>query len=169
MDDFDDLKEKYKYLKIKREIAKTYKEIGDIFERNGEKFDPNDSEQLIKERPQKPDFPFLIFLAALVKDFIDVPGNISLVGSIPAWFLSWLTAIMLFCWGLGKLSGGWWKKRLIAKFWRRYCFTFIIELIPFINFIPSNVIFTLMTYNSEKKIVKLFDLALQKLKKAGIK
>lgn len=64
-------------------------------------------------------------------------------------------------WCKGRISGGFWKKKAIGWLWKRYLATFIIELIPFFNIIPTNVIFVLMAHYKEKKMVKLFNAALE--------
>jgi len=164
--DYDDLRKKYKYLKTAREARKTLGEIKDIFKDNRETFDDADVDNLLSSPPEKPSFPIFILTAALIKDVIDVV-DITGVGAIVTTVFSLILAVILFVWCLGKLSGGWWKRALIRWLWTVVIIAIFIEMIPVVKMIPANTIFILMAYYKEKKIVKLLNLALEKMHKAG--
>ena len=91
-----------------------------------------------------------------------------MVGIIFTKILSFIFLIILFLWCHNKISGKWWKKRMIGWIWKRYIAVVILELMPFFVIIPANVILILMAHHKEKKVVKLFDLLLEELNKAGV-
>lgn len=107
---------------------------------------------------KKPDFPFMILLAAILKDILDV-ASIGFLG----FFTNIILGLVIFFWILGKSS--FLRKRMTRWFIRRYVATFIVESVPFINFLPITTILILLTYNREKKIVQLFHKELERLYK----
>lgn len=115
-----------------------------------------------------PPFPTLIFMAAVFKDFLDIPGEFGIITIILTTFLSIILSVVFFVWAMGKISGGFWKKRLIRWLWIRYVAMFVIEIIPFFKIVPTFTIFILMVYYKEKKIVILFNKFLEELHSAGI-
>jgi hypothetical protein len=121
------------------------------------------------EKTPLPPFPYFIFTIAVLKDIVDVIATITVVGIVLSMALSFLFALILFMWTMGKMSGGWWKKKLINYILVRYGITIIIEFIPGVNIIPTTTIFILMAHYRETKIVKLMNLALEKMHSAGIK
>jgi hypothetical protein len=153
------------YSKRSRDVLKKVKEI---FNDNGVKFQKGDEINIITKPTQKPDFPYLIILTAIIKDIIDFPAEISVIGIILTTFLSIVLSIILFFWVLGKASGGWWKRRIIGWIWLRYFTITILEFIPFLKMIPAATIFILMVHNKENKIVKLANLALEEFRGAGM-
>jgi len=124
------------------------------------KTDLNANTRLKKSRPQKkPQFPLLIFLVALFKDIIDVPGEISIVGMIITAITSFLLAAILFCWSLLKAQTSGLNKNLsndnFTKYiWQKYVLLTLVELIPFVKIIPGAITFVLMVYNKEMKNYK---------------
>ena len=150
-----------------REALKTIKEIGDIFRDNGESFEKESLKGLDKNIPEKPGFPFIIFSIAILKDAIDVL-DITIGGVILTTVLSVLCVVIMFIWCWGKIGGGIWKKALIRWILWGIVFVFFVEMVPFIKIMPANSIFILMAYFKEKKIVRLFTLALEKMHKANI-
>ncbi len=48
-------------------------------------------------------------------------------------------------------------------------FTLGVEFIPIVKIIPANTIFILLAHYREKKIVKLFNLALEEMRSGGLK
>jgi hypothetical protein len=97
-----------------------------------------DIEEVKINPPERPEFPFLIFMLALFKDIADwvtlgIGGTIINIIAVP----------IMFFYLSGKV--GFVKKRLYKK----YVFTMILEFIPFINFIPQNTIFVVRGYLSE--------------------
>lgn len=151
-----------------REVGRIIYKVRKIFKDKGENFEDSDAKQLIAEPAEEPDFPIVIFLAAIIKDFLDIPFELSIVGIILTTALSFVLSAVLFVWTLGKMSGGWWKKRIIKWLWIRYVAVFIIEFIPFFKIVPTATIFIYMAYRRETKIVKLFNLALEEFRRAGI-
>ena len=147
----------------------TYAKIAELFQSKGEEFENEDVEKLqTGDIPEMPSFPFLILLAGISKDAFDV-ADLTGVGVIATFFL-WivLTATLTF-WTWGKISGGWWKKRIIKWMWTRLILCVTIEMIPFLHmFVPANTIYILMAHYKEKKIVILFNEALEILHKSGI-
>lgn len=153
---------------VARVISRTLADIGEMFASKGEKFEDEDVEKLTKEDPKPaPHFPMMIVSAAIIKDILDVPADLSLIGVVVAFLLSIAMSMILTIWTFNKISGGWWKKALIRWLWMLFFGTMVIEFIPFVQMIPANTIFVLMAHYKEKKIVKLFDAALEKLHASG--
>jgi len=151
-----------------REIKRIVGKVQEIFQDKGETFEDGDEKLLVAEPAEEPDFPQIIFMAAVMKDLLDIPLELSIIGIILTTMLSFVLSIVLFIWVLGKLSGGWWKKRIIRWLWIRYVAVIILEFFPFFKIVPATTIFIYMAYKREKKIVKLFNLALEELHNAGI-
>ena len=152
-----------------RRLTDAVGEIKDFFEESKETFTDEDAKMVMSAPPKLSDFPTFIFFVSLVKDILDIPLELSVIGIIVTTLLSAIIYVILFFWSLGKLSGGWWKKRLIKKLWRRFIICGVIEFllpVPWIKMIPANVIFTLMTHYSETKLVKMLNLALEKIRAA---
>lgn len=152
-------------------IEGVFERIREIFKNQNENLENEDEESLLmaEEKAEESSFPLIIVIIALLKDVaIDAPLTFSLIGGILSPIFSLVFTVILFFWVLGKLSGGWWKKKLIRWLWLRYIVAIIIEFIPWINIVPTNTIFILMAHYREKKMVKLFNLALEELRGAGI-
>jgi peptidoglycan biosynthesis protein MviN/MurJ (putative lipid II flippase) len=126
-----------------------------------------DSELLVTDPPVLPNFPIAMFVIAVLKDILDTL-DLTGIGIILTTALSFLMALILFIWFLGKLGGGWWKKRVVSWLWARYVLVMVIECIPLFKIIPATTILILMAHNKEKKIVKLFNAALDELRRAGV-
>lgn len=150
-----------------KKIQNALARIRSIFEKHGEKFAAGDEKKLIASKPSKPKFPAFMLALAAIKDILDIPGDLSVVGIILTTLTSFLIAVTLFIWTWNKISGGWWKTRLIRWLWIRYVATILIEFIPGIKLVPTNTIFIFMAYKKEAKIVKLFNRALEELHAAG--
>lgn len=152
-------------------LKRRYQNIQRIFSEGGETIDDGDVgiiRELKTEKVPLPPFPYFIFSIALLKDIVDVIATITLVGIVLSMALSFLFALILFFWTMGKMSGGWWKKRLINYILVRYGITIAIEFIPGVNIIPTTTIFILMAHYRETKIVKLLNLALEELHSMGV-
>lgn len=148
-----------------------YQNIQRVFSEGGETIDDGDMEIIREMKTEKvplPPFPYFIFSIALLKDIVDVIATITLVGIVLSMALSFLFALILFIWTMGKMSGGWWKKKLINYILVRYSITIAIEFIPGVNIIPTTTIFILMAHYRETKIVKLLNLALEELHSRGV-
>jgi hypothetical protein len=135
--------------------------IAELFASRGEKFDEEDAQMLQEKLPSESGFPYMIVSLVVIKDLLDVVLDATVVLAILAWILSAIIGIILVFWTFGKISGGWWKKGAIQWLWKRFFLMLSVELIPFLNIMPSNVIFVLMAHYKEKKIVKLFNEALE--------
>ncbi|MEK7176962.1 MAG: hypothetical protein AAB719_01540 [Patescibacteria group bacterium] len=159
---------------IERAVGDVMEKSRKIFRKEGETFEDGDAKRLVEDPPQHSDFPFMILVVAMAKDTLDWVGTalaLTIIGII-VWIFVYIVglvlALALFMWCFSKSSGGWWKKKIIRYLWIRYALAMCIELIPGLNLIPANTIFILMVHYREKKIVKLFNLALEEMKKAGI-
>lgn len=151
-----------------REVEGVIGRVREIFRNRGEDFDEGD-ERLLSSAPAKePGFPVIIFTFAVIKDCLDLPLELSVIGILLTTLLSVLLSVILFLWVLGKLSGGWWKKKIIRWLWVRYLAVVVIELFPLFKIVPATTIFILMAHYREKKLVKLFDLALEEFRRAGV-
>ena len=135
--------------------------IAELFASRGEKFEEEEAQMLQEKLPSEPGFPYMIVSLVVIKDLLDIVLDATVILAIIAWVLSALIGIILVFWTFGKISGGWWKKRAIQWLWKRFFVMISIELIPFLNIMPTNVIFVLMAHYKEKKIVKLFNEALE--------
>jgi hypothetical protein len=119
-------------------------------------------------KPAEANFPHMFFLLALLKDTLDIPLELSIIGIVLTTILSFFIAVAIFFWCKGKMSGGWWKKKVIRWLWIRYVAVVILEFIPFFKLIPATTIFVWMVHNKEKEIVKLFNEVLETIKKRGV-
>lgn len=149
-------------------VRKTIEEIHEIFRNEKETFDEENIGNLKHNPPEPVHFPIFIFACALAKDAADVPSTILVVTILISIFLGFVLSFILFLWAFGKMSGGWWKKAIIRWLWIRLGLVALIEMLPVIQLIPANTIFILMVHYKEKKIVRLFNLALEKMHDAGI-
>ncbi len=91
----------------------------------------------------KPDFPFIVFSAAVIKDIADLAS----LGTIGI-FVSIITSPIIFFYTLGKM--GFIKKKL----WRRLTFTVVAEFIPGASFIPFSTFFVLSAHATENKHIE---------------
>ena len=151
-----------------RRVQQNIAEAQRLFSKEGFELAVEDASLVVKDPPRESGFPVVIFLLAIVKDLFDIL-ELTVVGIIITKILSVLFGIVLFFWCLGKLSGGWWKKKLIRYIWKRYIIAMAIEAIPFIAIIPANMIFILMVHNREKKVVKIFNSLLEQLRESGVR
>jgi len=131
-------------------------------------FEGNLEQFLSTDSAPSPGFPLFIITIAILKDCLDAPLDIVIVGAVITTLTSFIMAIILFFWVWGKLSGGWWKKKLIRWLWVRYVMIAILEILPFFKIVPAATIFVLMAHHREKKVVKLFNLALEEIKGAHL-
>ncbi len=92
--------------------------------------------------PEKPEFPFLIFMLAVTKDIVDWVG-LGVAGTI----VNIIVAPIMFLYLRGKV--GYVQKWI----YRKYVFTMILEFIPFINLIPQNAIFVIRAHLKENEQV----------------
>lgn len=134
----------------------------------GGNFDDSEKVLSVTNIPKNPPFPFAILAIAILKDLLDIPATLIILGIPFSMALSFVLALVLFFWILGKIGGGWWKKKVISWLWKRYILTIVIEIIPFFSMIPATTIFVLMAHYHETKTVKLLNLALKKIHNGGI-
>jgi hypothetical protein len=147
------------YFKALRNARRIIKDNRDLF---------NDGDELLvaKKPPITPSFPVIIVGLAILKDFLDVL-DLSIIGIIFTTITSILVSLILAFWTFGRASGGWWKKRLIKWLIKRFIIMLGLELIPFFKIIPATTIFILMAHYREKKMVKIANLILEELHRAG--
>lgn len=130
-----------------------------------EKLDVQDDE-LLATQPKKVElapFPYGIFFLAFIKDVLDAVFTISIFGFIVAVALTPMIAFVLFYWVMGKMNGGWWKKRLIGWMWVRLLIVIGFEILPFFQIIPATTIFVLMVHFRETKLGKAFNAVLERV------
>lgn len=176
--DNDEIFSRYLEKMDSAELQRIYKNIQDIFRGGNGEVSTSDIQGIITlKNPPQVNFPYFIFGISVFKDVLDT-GDILVVGIVFTTAFSFLCSLILFFWTLGKISGGWWKKAGLSflwqkmfttKIWGRLILAMGIEFIPFLKIIPATTIFTFMAYKSETKIVKLINLALEELHRAGVR
>ncbi|TSC66950.1 MAG: hypothetical protein G01um101472_580 [Parcubacteria group bacterium Gr01-1014_72] len=146
---------------MKIEPTGNISELNDIFlKETGQGVTPKDAQALQAEGvPQKPDFPLLLFLAALFKDVLD-GLDLTGVGVVITTILSLIIGAVIFLWLLGKV--GFIQKRILRWAWGRYIGVMLIESIPFLKLIPTTALFVWFAHHKEDKLVKLAFSALEK-------
>ncbi|MBP7811391.1 MAG: hypothetical protein KA054_00945 [Candidatus Moranbacteria bacterium] len=70
--------------------------VRNIFRDQGEDFDEDDKRLLSSEPVQKPGFPIIIFTFAVIKDCLDLPLELSIIGIVLTTLLSLLLSAILF-------------------------------------------------------------------------
>ncbi len=146
----------------KRAIA----DIRAMFQKEGEALSDEDLNELttLNAKPATlPDFPFFIVSLAVLKDIIDF-GDLLIVGIVITTALSFVIAVILFFWVLGKTSGGRWKKKILKKLFVRLGIVITIEFIPFFKILPVTTVFVLLAHYDETKVVKLINSGLERLR-----
>ncbi|PCI27805.1 hypothetical protein COB55_05030 [Candidatus Wolfebacteria bacterium] len=114
-----------------------------------ENISEEDVTEIVYTKPNEPNFPKLIFIAAVMKDFSDVPAGLSKVLIPLNSIVSLILSAIVFFWMLGKL--GFMNKKILRRF-----FLLLLETIPGLNFLPILSIFVFLAHNKEKKVVKIF-------------
>lgn len=153
---------------IRQAIRDTFEEIDAEFHKKGEKFNVEDVDKIKQTVPPLPPFPTIMVSIAVLKDLTDFPSDATLVGIFLATFLGIVVSLILTIWSWKKMGGWWWKKYIISWFWKAFVFEVLIEIFPFLQLIPATTILVLMTHYRELKVVKLLNLALDKMHDAGI-
>lgn len=150
------------------QIEAAFEQIKQLFASKGEELDEEGAAKLLGgSTPPLPSFPILIVALAVTKDFLDMM-SFTLIGLVFVMPFSIGVAIILMFWCLGKIHGGWWKKRMIRWLWMRYVIAILIEFIPFVQFIiPATTIFVLMAHYKETKVVQLMNEGLELLHSGG--
>jgi len=141
------------------------KKVKEIFADKGEEVDDEDIEN-IKEGdiPENPPFPGFILLLALLKDGVDA-GDITIIGVVFTTIFSFITTIILFFWTFNKIKHGYFKKKFLKRTLWLLAGTVLVEWIPLLKIIPTESIYVLLVHFRQKKIVRLFDLALEEIYK----
>jgi ABC-type phosphate/phosphonate transport system permease subunit len=149
--------------------ARVFASIAELYANKGESFGNEEAKQLLGEGkdPKIPSFPVLIFGLAAIKDAVDML-DLTVIGAVVVFFFSVIFAIILGIWTYGKISGGWWKKALIKKILQRYAICITLEMIPFVQLVPTTMVFVLLAHYHETKIAKLFNEALEQLHRGGV-
>jgi len=154
---------------IQDAISAVIESIRQDFSEKGEEFNSSDLENLVTTAPPSmPPFPFFILSLAILKDVLDVLLTPTVVLMIVTFMLGFVIGIILTIWMWDKMSGGWWKKNLLKWIWRRLGLAIAIEIIPVAQLIPASTILVLMAHYKEVKVVRLFNLALEKLHSSGV-
>lgn len=126
----------------------------ELNEIRGEGLSEDDVEALKSGKTQRPNFPFLVFSAAIVKDVADM-ASLGTVGII----ISIITTPIIFFYTLGKM--GFIKKKL----WKKFTLTAAAELLPWVSFIPASSLFVLSAHATEYKQI---DRVLNIIEKASL-
>ena len=141
--------------------------VRELFASKGVEFDPEHAQQILDGKPSSvPSFPILMFSLGLLKDvfdFLDLTG----VGIIVAFVFSIIFFFVFFIWSLGKISGGWWKKKMIAWLWKRAAAAALFEFFPFVQMVPATTLLILLAHYHETKTAKLISMALEQVHAAG--
>jgi hypothetical protein len=146
-------------------IQNILNEVKDEFTEAGETFENEDIDSIDGDLPTQKHFPGMIFSLALIKDIVDYI-SLTGIGLVLTTITSISIAVILFCWILLN-GGGAWKKRVMRMAWTRFVIFACLENIPYINLIPFTSILIWTIHNKEKKLVILFNSALEKFKNAG--
>jgi hypothetical protein len=110
-----------------------------------------------KKRDQ-PSFPFAIMSLALLKDGLDY-AQLTIIGMLITIPMSIVISIVLIYWAWGKTSCRAWKEKIL-----RWLFiSIIIELFPYLNFIPATVILVIIIHYNETKIIRLANVTIDYL------
>lgn len=128
-----------------------YRQLEEIYKYEGiyEQLE-SDLEKLSAEPhpPQKPSFPIVIFIAAIIKDLADAA-----TGGIVSVILSLLLGFILWLWWFNKSS--FIKKKIKKWFVKRVILFLAGDSIPVVSiFVPSSL-FIILWYYREKKIVQI--------------
>lgn len=155
------------------DVRRLYHSVRNILKSGDFRTTDSDVRELSEIKTRKmedPDFPYFILIIAVLKDIVDVVATATLVGVAVSMALSFLFSLILFFWTLNKI-GGWfgYKKKMVGWLLRRCGIVIIIEFIPGLNIIPTTTIFILMAHYRETKVVKLINLALGELQRAGVR
>lgn len=148
------------------QTRRVYKSIQEIFKNGGEDISDDDIDQITIQKPTAPRFPFIILTLAIIKDLLDFPANLLVIGVPVSMMAAFAMNVVLFFWILGKVRFKGFRKRFIRWVLSRAWITALLEMIPFVQIVPVTTIFILMVHFKEKKIVKLFDLALEELRRS---
>lgn len=134
-----------------------------LFDSEAINYEEGDAKLLITNRPVKPDFPFGIFFLAVVKDVLDAL-QLTILLALLVLVITLPILLILAFWFHNKMSGVWWKKKLLAKFWKRFAPAALIESLPLVGLIPATTILVLMAHHSETKFVQMLNGALESLR-----
>jgi hypothetical protein len=143
-------------VRLNEELERLAKE-GDL------SYEADDSKLLLENAPEKPQFPTVMLTLALLKDLFDAV-DATLILIVLTTVLSFVISLVLFLWILGKMGGGWWKRKIIKKLWVKWGIATVIEFIPLGKIIPATTIFVLMVHYDESKIVRVLNGALSRMR-----
>ncbi len=152
-------------------MQEVYARAQELYMNSGEEIEERDLKETVVINMNAPDavhFPFIILSLAVLKDLLDILTTLSIVGIPFSIALSVVITLILFFWTLGKMSGGWWKKKLVRWMLTWLIIAFLGEATPFLQVLPIATIFVLMAHYREKKVVKLFNQVLEELHKAKL-
>lgn len=124
-------------------------------------YEKGDAEKFIANPPDKPIFPVIMLLVGAFKDAIDLAG-ITGIGILVTMPVSFLMAVVLFIYFLGKMNG------IQRWLWKRYVFATIISFVPFLQALPETTLLVFLAYHHENKVVNGITEALQKMSGGGL-
>lgn len=150
----------------RQESIKNRQRVRDILNKHGLE-EESERTSVSVERPKHPSFPTLMFGFAAMKDMLDV-ADLSIIGMFITYPLSVLVGIIIFVWIWNKVRYSGVKKQMVGWLWRRYALAMIVEFIPGFKLVPANMILIAMAHYKEKKLVQLFDLALDEMLRSGM-
>jgi hypothetical protein len=125
-----------------------------LAEEQGLEFSGEEIEKILQdEKPEAPDFPYLILFLALLKDILDTL-DLTGIGAVVTTLLSALVGVILFAWLYRGFSGPAWKKKHAEKMAKRLLLVLGLEFIPILKIIPTNTIWVLMSHFEEKHLAE---------------
>lgn len=130
----------------------------------GEAVGDPELKELRANLPEEPEFPWLMFGAAIFKDLLD-SLDLTGVGVVITTFISFVLALVIFFWLFGKIK--WYQKGLLRWMIRRYGIVIVLEFIPFVKIIPIWTFYVFFAHHREKKVVRLIYEGLGRLQKFG--
>lgn len=165
--------------------------IQELFKKEGLEFNESDLPTLKLSRPETPPFPILIFMMAVMKDIVDIfvafpdlagltviGAILTVAGRIIITGLTFITALVIWIWMLGRISGmarlgirgaaGGVGLAMKTKFVKKRVAQGTIALVTesILPYIPFSTIFVLLAHHDENKYVQLFLGAAEQLGKA---
>ncbi len=126
------------------------RELEELARTEGVAYEEGNEELLVKNPPEKPTFPGIIFSIALLKDLLDA-AQLTGIGVLITTALSFLIGLVLFLWILSRMGAGWWGKKMRGV-WTRYALAIATELVPFLGILPASTILVLSVHFRETKV-----------------
>lgn len=170
--------EQQRLLKLKENRRKEEKEFEDAYDNFKEEYgeedaiDENDFREININKPEEPGFPYFIFGLSLLKDGLDIV--IAIISIFTAgialtiliwiiWISSLIIGVIIWIWIFSKAPFQ--RKKIFQKMKTSLIGSFILEMIPGLDAIPSTSINVFLIYKHEKEITTKTAGILEKLKK----